>query len=85
MNLNHAVQYAKDKLAEGYKSDGCTFAPDFWIKECCVTHDMLRRFQPVTPARADFIYLLHMLKKLFPLAPIYYIAVVIARKAKLFS
>lgn len=75
MKLKEAIKYKDEKLLEGHKSDGCTFAPDFWIKECCQTHDFLIRFRKVSSFRADWIYFLLMLKKLFPLAPIYYIAV----------
>ena len=75
MNLDESVVYANKLLAEGHHSDGCTFAPDFWIKDCCVTHDFLMRFRPVSPWRADWIYFLLMINKGFIFAPIYYVAV----------
>ena len=75
MTLTDAISFKDLKLKEDHKSDGCTLAPDFWIKECCQVHDMLIRFRKVSPWRADWIYFLLMCRKVFPLAPVYYIAV----------
>lgn len=54
MNLKQAEEYRDRMLAEGHKSDGCTFAPEIGAK-CCKMHDFLRRFRPggMTVAQAD--------------------------------
>lgn len=75
MTLNQAIEFTTQKLKQGYTSDGCTFAPDFWIRDACVVHDVLLQFNPVSSFRADWIYFLLMLKKGFVLAPLYYAAV----------
>ena len=83
MKLSEARKFTKEMLDNGHKSDGCTLAPDFWIKECCQMHDMLIRFKPacektgkkITNWEGDWLYFLFMCRRLFVLAPIYYIAV----------
>ena len=56
MNLLEAKKFTNAKLASGERSDGCTLVPDFGIREWCVMHDMLRRFEPVSALEADNLY-----------------------------
>jgi len=75
MDLKQAIKFKDKKKKEGLKSDGCTFSPDFWIRECCEVHDFLLHFDKCSRFRADWVYFLLMLKKAFPLAPVYYAGV----------
>ncbi len=83
MKLEEALEYSRKKLSYGERSDGCTFAPNLGIKKWCIMHDMLRRFKPVTASEADRLFLEGIKTKgyrYYPVAYIYYIAVVAARK-----
>ena len=83
MTLANALLFSKQMLASGHTSDGCTLAPDLGIKRFCVMHDFLRRFKPVSPERADKLFLQGIKSAgwyYYPIAYIYYLAVVIARE-----
>jgi hypothetical protein len=78
MTLDGALAFTEEKLREGAKSDGCTMAPDLGIKKFCVMHDMLRRFKPVSAARADKLFFDGIMTKglrYLPIAITYYLAV----------
>lgn len=78
MKLEEALEYTDKKLDEGHKSDGCTLAPDMGIKKFCRMHDMLRRFAPVSAARADNLLFQGIMTKgwhYLPVASVYWIAV----------
>ena len=83
MKLKEAREFTIRKIAEGHKSDGCTFVPEFWVADACKVHDMLLRFRPIptgeikkiTPYKCDWIFFLLLLRRGFILAPIYYAAV----------
>lgn len=77
MRLSQASRFAESMRKQGYKSDGCTFAPDLWIKPCCEVHDFLLHFKQCSRWRADWIYFLLMVRRVFPFAPIYYAAVTV--------
>ncbi len=79
MNLSKATEYA-DSMLETEHSDGCTWSPDFWVGICCKRHDMLRRFKQISAPQADWYFFLMMIRRGFPLAPLYYAAVVVARR-----
>lgn len=88
MTLNEFIEYGDKKLAEGEMSDGCTFSPDFGISIWCKRHDMVRRFKPISASEADkhfFDGIKSEGLKYYPIAYIYYIFVVIARKINLFN
>lgn len=57
MDLNDAEQYRQINMAQGERSDGCTFVPEIGHK-CCQMHDFLRRFKPggMPPADADRLF-----------------------------
>ena len=48
------------RVPPGFKSDGCTWAPDEWfgtdLKPACILHDFLRRYALVTVQDADRIF-----------------------------
>lgn len=66
MTLEEANRYMLQKLLEGHKSDGCTFAPYGNFSSCCRMHDMLRRFRPVIPREADRLLRECIMKKGHP-------------------
>lgn len=83
MNLSEAIIYTDKRLSEGHESDGCTYAPDLGIKKWCVMHDMLRRFTPIPAYEADILLMEGIKSKgyrYYPIAYLYYIAVVVTRK-----
>lgn len=83
MTLTQALGFTDLKLSEGHESDGCTYAPDLGIKRFCVMHDFLRRFKPIPAKDADKLFLEGIKSAgwyYYPVAYIYYLAVVIARK-----
>lgn len=78
MNLDQALMFTQEKLNEGAKSDGCTFAPDLGIRQFCIMHDFLRRYKPVSTLRADNLFYEGIMTKglrYFPVAVIYWIGV----------
>ncbi len=78
MDLQEAMEFTQQKLDEGHKTDGCTYAPDLGIKKFCVMHDMLRRFKPVSAFRADNLFFQGIISKsilYLPIAIIYWVAV----------
>ena len=88
MNIKQALAFADNKLSEGHKSDGCTFAPEFGLTKWCVMHDMLRRFCPVSPAEADKLFLEGMKTeglRYYPIAYLYYSFSVLARKIGIYK
>jgi len=65
MNLQQAKEFAQEKIAAGFKPNGCTFAPDLNIKECCDMHDTLLRFlkeADISRHRADELFYEYMLE-----------------------
>lgn len=87
MNLSQAKEFSENKLGDGNKSDGCTFAPEVGAS-CCRMHDMLRRFLPegLTPAEADKLFLECMLEKGHSIiGRIYYLVIVLTRKLGLYK
>ena len=78
MNLNEAIEYRDKKVKEGYRSDGCTAAPDLGITEWCVMHDVLRSFNPVSSLEADNLFFKGICtkgKRYYPVAAIYWVSV----------
>ena len=79
MNLIEAISYTEDKVNNhGFKSDGCTFAPDLGIVKFCEMHDCLRAFKPVSTAESDKLFFEGICTKgirYYPIAIVYFIAV----------
>ena len=78
MNLAEARTFSREKQSKGFKSDGCTFAPELGIKEFCIMHDALRVFAPVTPREADDLFFEGIRSKgqhYLPVAVAYWLAV----------
>lgn len=81
MNLEEALAFTKSKEKGGYRSDGCTLAPDLGIRKFCVMHDFLRVFEPVTALQADNLFFKGIMTKglrYFPVAVVYWTAVRLA-------
>ena len=78
MNLIGALTFSREKQSKGFKSDGCTFAPELGIKKFCQMHDALRAFAPVTPREADALLFEGIKSKgklYLPVAALYWLAV----------
>lgn len=43
----------KYNIPKDFKSDGCTLAPNFNFKQCCIEHDYLRRYKIISKSKAD--------------------------------
>ena len=68
------------ELSKNYVSDGCTNAPDFNIRKCCVMHDYLLETEVMSGRmsrrKADVLFFKCMWRKYrFPLALYYFITV----------
>ena len=78
MNLKEALAFTESKVAEGFRSDGCTFAPDLGIMKFCEMHDALRQLAPVTAFEADNLFFKGICTKgarYWPVACIYWLFV----------
>lgn len=75
MDIEEALKYAAARKAEGFRSDGCTFAPDMGITKFCEMHDALRVHKPVTALEADNLFFKGICSKglrYWPVACIYW-------------
>ena len=80
IDLEWALKFTEVKLAEGFKSDGCTFFPELGIKRFCQMHDALWRFNPfgITKLRSDILFVKGICTKgprYYPVAAIAFIGV----------
>lgn len=78
MNLTEALRFTDAKKAAGWRSDGCTMAPELGIKKFCEMHDALRIFSPVSAWEADKLFFKGITTKgirYYPVAMIYWVAV----------
>lgn len=78
MNLEEALDFTAEMLRKGFKSDGCTLAPDLGIKRFCQMHDVLWGTRVVSARKADDLFYEGIMtkgKRYFPIAVIYWLAV----------
>ena len=83
MNLDEAMRFTGSRKAEGFRSDGCTLAPDLGIKEFCEMHDALKVYKPVTAFEAGNLFFKGICSKgyrYWPVAVVYWSAVQIQSK-----
>ena len=78
MNLEQAIEFTRQRLEEGFQSDGCTYSPDLGITHFCHMHDALLAYKPVTRLQADNLFFQGICTKgirYYPVAVIYWVAV----------
>ena len=78
MDLDQALEITYDALRRGFRSDGCTFAPELGIRRFCQMHDVLIAHNLVTRREADDLFYKGIMtkgKRYFPIAVIYWLAV----------
>ena len=75
MTLQGALLFMLEKLQEGFKSDGCTYAPELGLTRFCVMHDVLLHYKPISTRDADRLFFKGIMTKgwhYFPVACIYW-------------
>lgn len=79
------IEFEGWRVPPGFRSDGCTFAPDSWfgrdLKPACVLHDFLRRHGVIPVPEADKLFRRHLIALGAPawLARIYWLVVKLTR------
>lgn len=79
------ITYGGWRVPDGFKSDGCTLAPDSWfganLKPACILHDFQRRYGLLPIPDADAMLNRHLIALGAPawLAFLYYLGCVLLR------